>query len=417
MDPIDDFIQRYSKEYDFYDQAGRLAAQKLEAELRSAGVRCMVTHRAKNISRLEEKCRQRHRRQAYGSTESIYADIVDLSGVRVALYFPAERHEVDKVISRLFSSIRKKEFPEPGKERPGKRFSGYSAVHYRAQISSASLGDLEKRYAGARIEIQVASVLMHAWSEVEHDLVYKPFEGDLSVQELDILDQLNGLVVAGEVSLEMLQRAGETRVSETERPMRNHYDLAVHLLGRVTSIPEESVGDQELGRVDLLFSLLGALGLATPSQLAPYLTSLHGDLELRPIAEQVIDAIIATDSSRYKTFAKIQEEDRNRRSNNPSGEDKRHESIGRFIEGWIRLENELEALVPPGRKGRQHTVATLIRELDLPSHLVDEVHFLRSMRNGIMHGFAAPPASAIMDAAKRLEKISEEISGNSTKGS
>ena len=42
---------------------------------------------------------------------------------------------------------------------------------------------------------------MHAWSEVEHDLVYKPLQGTLSDEELAILDELNGLVLAGEIAL------------------------------------------------------------------------------------------------------------------------------------------------------------------------------------------------------------------------
>jgi hypothetical protein len=36
---IDDFIARYRKEYDFYDQAARLVAQALEANLQAAGIR------------------------------------------------------------------------------------------------------------------------------------------------------------------------------------------------------------------------------------------------------------------------------------------------------------------------------------------------------------------------------------------
>lgn len=53
---------------------------------------------------------------------------------------------------------------------------------------------------------------MHAWSEVEHDLVYKPLNGTLSEEELAILDELNGLVLAGEIALERLQIAGTARI-------------------------------------------------------------------------------------------------------------------------------------------------------------------------------------------------------------
>ena len=48
---------------------------------------------------------------------------------------------------------------------------------------------------------------MHAWAEVEHDLVYKPFISGLSKQELAILDQINGLVLAGECAWKTSKRS------------------------------------------------------------------------------------------------------------------------------------------------------------------------------------------------------------------
>ena len=68
------------------------------------------------------------------------------------------------------------------------------------------LNESQRKYGAARIEIQVASLIMHAWSEVEHDLIYKPMQGTLSEEELSILDELNGLVLAGEIALERLQQ-------------------------------------------------------------------------------------------------------------------------------------------------------------------------------------------------------------------
>jgi len=52
---------------------------------------------------------------------------------------------------------------------------------------------------------------MLAWAEVEHDLVYKPTQGELSEDEYAILDELNTMVLAGEVMLERLQSAGAAR--------------------------------------------------------------------------------------------------------------------------------------------------------------------------------------------------------------
>lgn len=75
---------------------------------------------------------------------------------------------------------------------------------------------------------------MHAWSEVEHDLVYKPLQGELSNEELMILDEINGLVLSGNIALERLQRAGIQRVSnESNTQFLNHYDFASFTLSRI----------------------------------------------------------------------------------------------------------------------------------------------------------------------------------------
>jgi hypothetical protein len=145
------------------------------------------------------------------------------------------------------------------------------------------LSDAQKRYAEARVEIQVASVLMHAWSEVNHDLAYKPLQGELSEDEYSILDELNGLVMAGEIALERLQRAGEARVTAGGRNFGTHYDLAAHLLNASGATLRGPEANTAIGRVDLLFELLSRLGLATPNQLKPYLEALHSDTERRPL--------------------------------------------------------------------------------------------------------------------------------------
>jgi ppGpp synthetase/RelA/SpoT-type nucleotidyltranferase len=197
----------------------------LRARLEEAGIRSIVTSRATSLTRLEEKCRERNARkdsQPYASVDDIYSDIVDLAGVRVALYFPDERGQVGGIVTQLFVEWDKsREFPRdsepPANEAEPttddderneweKRFSGYVATHYRVRLRPQGSSDADQRYATANIEIQVASVLMHAWAEVDHDLVYHPYAGKLSEAEYVLLDQLNGLVIAGELSLRQLQR-------------------------------------------------------------------------------------------------------------------------------------------------------------------------------------------------------------------
>jgi len=159
---------------------------------------------------------------------------------------------VGRLIDELFVVSVTKKFPDGSPPSYEKRFAGYSATHYRIRLRESNLAEAQKRYAEARIEVQIASVLMHAWAEVEHDLVYKPFEGKLSDDEYAILDELNGMVMAGEIALERLQRAGDVRVASRDRPFANHYELAAHLLNKA-KVGESTAMQAGLGRVDQLY--------------------------------------------------------------------------------------------------------------------------------------------------------------------
>jgi ppGpp synthetase/RelA/SpoT-type nucleotidyltranferase len=107
-----------------------IEAQLLQSLVESAGIRAIVTARAKNPSRLEAKSRQGEK--AHDSVEEIYND---LAGARLALHFPGDRAEVDKLIRANFDLIQDpREFPLAKAPTHKKRFSGYWATHYRVRI-------------------------------------------------------------------------------------------------------------------------------------------------------------------------------------------------------------------------------------------------------------------------------------------
>ncbi len=408
MDLIAQFVSRYRKEYDFYEQACRMTAQILDSNLQSAGVRAIVTSRAKNPTRLETKVRQREAKKSYAQVEDIYDDIVDLAGVRVALYFPAERDEVGRIIKALFNPVEEpKEFPTAALPSYKKRFSGYWATHYRVRLPEKSLNDSQKRYADAKIEIQVASVLMHAWSEVEHDLVYKPVQGQLSLEEYAILDELNGLVLAGEIALERLQRAGELRISAHDRAYTNHYDLASSLLDLSREkLAGLNVHESVIGRVDLLFYLLKQLNLNTPEHLAKYVSALHTDFELRPLAEQVIDQVLSEDPARYEVFDQVRILDVPFSDLEKPGSFRftRSGAIGEFISLWIEYEALLRMLATErGISTPSMPSMRIIRQLDAtPEDLRESAERLRRFRNQLVHGIEIPDVDLIRSQTAEL---------------
>jgi ppGpp synthetase/RelA/SpoT-type nucleotidyltranferase len=410
LDLISEFIARYRKEYDFYEQACRIVAQILDSNLQSAGIRAIVTSRAKNPTRLEAKVRQREAKSEYKSVEDIYDDIVDLAGVRVALYFPGEREEVGKIIRTLFLLVADpKEFPTTAQPSYKKRFSGYWATHYRVRISDGSLNESQKRYTEARVEVQVASVLMHAWSEVEHDLVYKPLQGILSDEEYAILDELNGLVLSGEIALERLQRAGELRASTHGREYTNHYDLAASLLELTRdNLSGANLNEAAIGRVDMLYHLLKATNLNTPDRLAQFVKVLHSDFEKRPLSEQIIDQILAEDSARYATFERIRLLDAPMISlTSDTSRTSQNQAIGEFMALWIEYEKLIRLLAAnAGVDALGMPSMRLLTQVEgIPQEALASADRLRRFRNQLVHGLEVPDSETIGAATAELNSL------------
>lgn len=305
MDATEEFIAQYEREFDYWQAAAQSAAALLERELVNAGLRAIVTSRAKSVESLHRKLIRRNAKKSYQSAEDIRADIVDLAGVRIALYFPGQMDEVEHIIRSHFDVQIVKQFPgTAGKEHAergyDKRFSGYGARHFRVTLQAGLSGSAE-HYAGAPIEIQLASVLMHAWSEVEHDLVYKPLHGELSASEYALLDQLNGLILAGEIALQQLQKAEDERVASARTPFRDHYELAEFIRATLAGSGVD-LTDSTLGRVDVLFEYLREQEEATASAIEPYFDELTQDFEHRPVAEQLADLMLSGSPEHYRSF-------------------------------------------------------------------------------------------------------------------
>jgi ppGpp synthetase/RelA/SpoT-type nucleotidyltranferase len=101
-DHIEAFVAGYLREFDYYQELARLGAQRCEELAKENGIRAIVTFRAKRPDALREKLRQRATTRNYHIPGEIREDIVDLSGVRVALYFPADRAKFSSLIADSF---------------------------------------------------------------------------------------------------------------------------------------------------------------------------------------------------------------------------------------------------------------------------------------------------------------------------
>ena len=267
MELIEEFIETYKREKASYENLSSLVANFLENKLIENGIRAIVSHRAKKIDRLLEKLKKRNKKNEYKTIGEIREDIIDLSGVRIALYFPGDKEKVEKIIIDNFDIIGEvNRFPEKNMREQNqndnnykKRFSGYWANHYRVKNGKKRIEDIEGIYKDVVVEIQVASLLMHSWSEVEHDMLYKPLSGEVSDEEKDILDELNGLVIVGEIALERLQNAYQKRLMK-EKTINDQYDLR-------NFAEEKKANANVLGDLKTIYSLIDNYNLNTKEHI------------------------------------------------------------------------------------------------------------------------------------------------------
>lgn len=277
----EEFLEHYERQFDYYCQLSQLTGRLCEKWLASNAIRGIVTHRGKSPSSLREKLFHRAKWKDYQSFQDIYRDIIDLAGVRIALYFPNNLDDVDIILRKKMFIKKLISFP---KDKPDKlqrfrsgfkrRNHGYVAKHYRAFLDPDQLDLDQHRFSSSIIEIQVASVLMHAWSEVEHDLVYKGQAGNLSYQELEILDEINGIVLKGEEALANLWKAGDHRLAIPKNHIANKYELSALLHQYVESQEQKDRWDINAGEMDLLMIQLKKTSNDTTEKLQNLLDQL-----------------------------------------------------------------------------------------------------------------------------------------------
>ena len=112
MSTVDRFLSRFAKEFDFYQEAAHICSQQCEIILEQNGKRALVTYRAKRPDKLRDKVLGRNKTKPYKDVAEIYDNIVDLAGVRIALYFPGDLSEVEKLLNSTFIVHKTKVFPK-----------------------------------------------------------------------------------------------------------------------------------------------------------------------------------------------------------------------------------------------------------------------------------------------------------------
>jgi putative GTP pyrophosphokinase len=164
-DNRDSILREYDERRSLYQQFNDKLRVLLEDLLgRDATIHLhSISGRLKDRDSLAKKIQ----RKAYARLD----DITDISGVRIITYYDEEVDSVARVIESEFEID-----PDNSVDKRKKALDtfGYLSSHYIVRLRPVRLQLPEyKIFSRCQAEIQIRSIIQHAWAEIEHDLGYK----------------------------------------------------------------------------------------------------------------------------------------------------------------------------------------------------------------------------------------------------
>lgn len=166
-------VTAYLKRHGFYTDLASVVKRILEESLKRRNINVhSVNARAKDPSSFGKKASQPSDEDP---TKPKYTNplvqITDLAGIRIITYFPSTLAEIDDMPPEEFSVI---ERTNKGAKLIEEDRFGYQSIHYLVKLTTHRTRLPEYGpFADTTAEIQVRTILQHAWAEIEHDIQYK----------------------------------------------------------------------------------------------------------------------------------------------------------------------------------------------------------------------------------------------------
>lgn len=256
--------REYAVQFPTVEKAASDAVGLIAGVLDDAGLNYLtVDGRAKTVASFAEKAA----REVDGVP--LYADpmgeIGDTIGVRVITYV---RRDVDAVVQLLAAETDVLDDRDLGLETASEGRFGYASRHLQLRVRAEDRAE-HPALGDHRVQVQIRTVLQHAWAEFEHDIRYK---GTIPPEQRADFDRRFTLaaglleVADGEFSTirdKLQSGVAETVPSGTEADQISSRELAAYLAGQYA--------DAAWSRADhysWMAGLVGELGMQTLAELA-----------------------------------------------------------------------------------------------------------------------------------------------------
>lgn len=164
--PTKKILDEYKEKRHLYEEYCLVIRNLIEGLLVSKNYKYHISSRIKDPEKLKEKIERKAR---VGKKYKKLSDIEDLAAIRVIFYL-----EKDK---KRFAIDLDKEIDVKLRFEDNAKKWGYKALHTTVTLGPKRLALNEyRKFTNLKCEVQLTSILYHAWAEIEHDIFYKENE-------------------------------------------------------------------------------------------------------------------------------------------------------------------------------------------------------------------------------------------------
>lgn len=265
MTNLQQLHQRYQEFCTRYPNAAADFLGAIEDVLSDAGLTYdHVTARVKEWRSLRSKSRKR-RLDGTLMYPHPWQDIHDLIGVRVTTYHSTEIPRIIEALTEVFEVRRSVD--KTAQTRVSGSF-GYGSHHLILRVPPARVTPVLQAYAGREFEVQIRTVLQHAWAEFEHDIRYKRRgnTGKLAPEVDRAFTLAAGLIELADQQFDLI--AAQQSATDTTAPIDLDVKFTAETLpGIIALLHGNTIPQSRLEHYHWLEELLHAHGLTTVAQL------------------------------------------------------------------------------------------------------------------------------------------------------
>ncbi|WP_145339837.1 GTP pyrophosphokinase family protein [Pantoea sp. PSNIH1] len=208
-------------------------------------------------------------------------ELTDISGVRVILYLDSDIPKVSDIIKSIFNVDAKNSMDN--EKRLSSDKVGYRSVHYVCDIGEKRNSLQEYEYiSGLNCEIQVRTMLQHAWAELTHDRNYK-LGANLPLQIQRKINLYSGMLeIADEGFSEIVNSIEEYKESIKGNELEELFSQEVNSINLAKFVQELS------GKIGMALAPVKDWGGSTTSDVIDELKFIGFD-DFKLIADSIPD--------------------------------------------------------------------------------------------------------------------------------